>query len=332
MTMSALEWRALVAALWTAAWPLALAMPAAAQQDSKIARVGVLTPEVSDKTPAFLAFRKGLRDLGYVEGKSIVLDFRLAKGHNELLSGFAQELVQIPVDVIVVGGTTAGRAAADITHTIPIVQAAGGDPVAAGLAASLSHPGGNFTGFAIRSDELAGKRLELLRGASPGIRRVTVLLDPSSVVTQTVLGATERAAATLDIQLAKLPVSTPEELAALGPAALAGSNGLVVLPSAMFWNHRATIIALAAAARVPAIYPEREFADDGGLMAYGANIPDTFRRAAGYVDRILRGAKPGDLPIEAVSKFDFIVNLHAARELGLSPSRDFLVGAGEVIE
>jgi putative tryptophan/tyrosine transport system substrate-binding protein len=314
------------------AWPLAAAMPAAAQQGAKIARVGVLTPEESDKTPAFVAFRDGLRDLGYVEGKSIVLDFRLAKGHNERLSGFAKELVQIPVDVIVAGGTTAVRAAAEVTQTIPIVQAAGGDPVTAGLAVSLARPGGNFTGFAIRSDELAGKRLELLKRASPGITRVTVMLDPTSVVTQPALRATERAAATLDIQLAKLPVSTPEELAALGPAVLAGSNGLMVLGSAIFWNHRGTIIALAAAARVPAVYPEREFADDGGLMAYGANIPDTFRRAAGYVDRILRGAKPGDLPIEAISKFDFIINLRTARELGLSPSPDFVIGVGEVIE
>ena len=158
------------------------------------------------------------------------------------------------------------------------------------------------------------------------------MLDPMSVVTQPVLRATEGAAATLDIMLAKLPASTPEELHTLNPAALAGSDALMVLPSAMFWNHRSTIVALAAAARIPAIYPEREYADDGGLMAYGPNVPDTYRRAAGYVDRILRGAKPGDLPIEEASKFDFIVNLRMARQLKLSPSPDFLVGAGEVIE
>lgn len=163
--MRALKWRALVAVFCSAAWPLAAAMPAAAQQAGKIARVGVLSPADSDKTPAAVAFRKTLGELGYVEGKSIVLDFRLAGGHNERLGDLAAELVQIPVDVIVAGGTTAVRAAAGITHNIPIIQAAGGDPVSAGLAASLARPGGNVTGFTIRTDEPSGKRLELLQRA-----------------------------------------------------------------------------------------------------------------------------------------------------------------------
>ena len=189
--MRALKWRALVAVLCSAAWPLAAAMPAAAQQAGKIARVGVLSPADSDKTPAAVAFRKTLQELGYVEGKSIVLDFRLAKGHNERLGDLAAELVQIPVDVIVAGGTTAVRATAGITHSIPIIQAAGGDPVSAGLAASLARPGGNVTGFTIRTDEPSGKRLELLQRAFPNISRVTVMLDPTSVVTQRQLRATE---------------------------------------------------------------------------------------------------------------------------------------------
>lgn len=330
--MRALKWRALVAVLCSAALPLAAAMPAAAQQAGKIARVGVLLPSDSDKNPASIAFRKGLQDLGYVEGKSIILDFRLAGGHNERLGELAAELARIPVDVIVAGGTTAVRAAAGVTRSIPIIQAAGGDPVIAGLAASLARPGGNVTGFTIRTDEPSGKRLELLKRAFPSISRVTVMLDPTSVVTQRQLRATERAAATLGISLTKLPVSTPEELDALGPAALAGSDGLVVLPSALFWSRRATVIKLAAAARLPAIYPEREFADDGGLVAYGANIPDAYRRAAGYVDRILRGTQVGDLPIEEASKFDFVLNLRTAKQLELSPSRDFLVAVDEVIE
>jgi putative tryptophan/tyrosine transport system substrate-binding protein len=315
-----------------AAWPLVAAKQIEAQERTKIPRVGVLTPAESDTTPGFDAFRKGLRDLGYVEGKSIVLDFRFAKGHTDALPRLAAELVQIPVDVIVASGTTAARAAAGITHEIPIVQPAGGDLVTAGLAASLARPGGNVTGFTIRTDEPSGKRLELLRDAFPGIKRVTVMLDPTSVVTPPQLRSTEGAAAHLHIQLAQLPVGTPEELGALGPTALAGSDGLVVLPGAMFYNHRATVVALAAAARIPAIYPSREFADDGGLMAYGPNVSDAYRRAAGYVDRILRGAKPGDLPIQQASMFDFIVNLRTAQELGLSPSPDFLVGVGEVIE
>jgi putative ABC transport system substrate-binding protein len=174
--------------------------------------------------------------------------------------------------------------------------------------------------------------LELLKRAFPSITRVAVILDPTSVVTERQFRATERAAATLGIRLTKLPASTPEELAALDAEALADADGFVVLPSAMFWNRRATIIALAASARKPAIYPEREYAEEGGLASYGANIPDTFRRAAGYVDRILRGAKAGELPIEEASKFDFLVNLRTARELGLSMSPNFLVGVGEVIE
>jgi putative tryptophan/tyrosine transport system substrate-binding protein len=294
-----------------AAWPLAaagsvtLVFPAMAQQPGKVPRVGILTPAENDATPIFDAFRKGLRDLGYVDGKTIVLDFRFAKGHFDSLPGLAAELLRIPVDVIVADGTTAARVVTDITNKIPIVVPAGGDPVALGLAASIARPGGNVTGFSIRVDELSGKRLELLRQAYPNTTRVTVLLDPTITFTQQILRATEKAATTLGIELATLAASTPEELHALGTAVLAGS-GLVVFPGAMFWNHRTSIVALAAAARVPAIYPERDYADVGGLIAYGPNIPDNFRRAAGYVDRILRGAKPADLPIEEASKFGFI--------------------------
>jgi putative tryptophan/tyrosine transport system substrate-binding protein len=315
-----------------AAWPLAGTMPSAAQQSAKIPRVGILSPEESDTTPAFVGFRQGLRDLGYVEGKSIVLDFRLAKGHNERLGDLAAELVQIPVDVIVAGGITAVRAAAGITHKVPIIQAAGGDLVSAGLAASLSRPGGNVTGFTISAEEPSAKRLELLKRAFPKIRRVSVILDPTSVATERMFRATESAAAALDVELRKVPIGTPEELDALNVGALAGSDGLVVLPGAMFWNRRVAIITLAAAARVPAICPEREYAVDGGLAAYGANIPDTFRRAAGYVDRILHGAKPEELPIDAASKFDFVLNLRTAQKLGISLSPDFLAIADQVIE
>src|SRR5262249_7253989 len=195
--------------------------PAVAQQSGKIPRVGILSPEESDTTPAFIAFRKGLQDLGYVEGKSITLDFRLAQGHNERLGELAKELTQIPVDLIVAGGTTAVRAAAGATRHIPIIQGAGGDLVAAGLAASFARPGGNITGFTIRTDEPSGKRLELLKRAVPSITRVAVILDPTSVVTERQFRATERAAATLGIRLTKLPASTPEELAALDAQALA---------------------------------------------------------------------------------------------------------------
>jgi putative ABC transport system substrate-binding protein len=311
---------------------ITVAAPAAAQQSGKIPRVGVLTPAENDATPAFKAFRQGLHELGYVEGRSIVLEFRFAKGHTNALPRLATELVKIPVDVIVADTTTAAKAAQDVSRDVPIVQAVGGDPVRAGMAASLAHPSGNLTGFTIRTDELSAKRLELLKRAFPDITCVTILLDPTNVITQVLLRATEKAAATLAVRLETVAASTPEQLHALSPADLAGCNGFLVLPGAMFWNHRATVVALATAARVPAIYPEREYVEGGGLIGYGPNIPDTFRRSAGYVDRILRGAKPGELPIEEPSKFDFIVNLRAARELGMLPSPDFLIGAGEFIE
>ena len=321
--------REFVAALGSAAaWPLVSAMPAAAQQGSKIARVGVLTPGGSDRTPSVEAFRKALQELGYIEGRSIILDFRFAKGHNEALPRLAAELVKIPVDVIVAGGTTAVQAAAQVTRSIPIIQAAGGDPVSAGLAESLAHPGGNVTGFTIRANEPSGKRVELLKRAFPGITLVTVLLDPTSIATQPQLRATEEVADALGLRLQLLSAGTPEELDALDPAALAGSEGLVVLPNGMFWDRRATIVALAAAARDPS----REFADDGGLIAYGPNVPDAYRRAAYYVDRVLRGAKAGDLPIQEASNFDFVVNLHTARLFKLLPSPDFLVGVTEIID
>jgi putative ABC transport system substrate-binding protein len=222
--------------------------------------------------------------------------------------------------------------ALNVTKTIPVIQAVGGDPVEVGLASDYAHPGGNFSGFSIRSDELAGKRLELLKQGFSTISRVAVLLDPTSVVTPPVLRATEQAATNLKLHMVHVSVSTPEKLGSIGVDDLASSDALVVLPSAMFWHNRGRIVALAAAAGVPAIYPEREYADDGGLISYGPNVPDTFRQAAGYVDRVLRGAHPGDLPIEAASKFDFVLNLRTARKLKLSPSQDFLVLVNEILE
>jgi len=307
-------------------------IPAMAQQPGKVPRVGILTPAENDATPIFDAFRKGLRDLGYVDGKTIVLDFRFAKGNIDALTGLAAELVRIPVDVIVADATPATRAAFDATRTIPIVIGAAGDPVHLGFVASIRRPGGNVTGMTIRGEALSSKRVELLKQAFPRIASVSVLINPKNVSMSLSLSATKEAAGTLGIRFAPLPASTPDELRALSSADLTSSDALTVLPDAMFWNHRATIIALVAAAHLPAIYPEREYADDGGVIAYGPNIPDSFRRAAGYVDRILRGAKPGDLPIDEPAKFDFIVNLRTARALGVAISPDFLSGANEVIE
>jgi ABC-type uncharacterized transport system substrate-binding protein len=301
-------------------------------QQSRLPQVGVLTPANSSDTLVFSGFQDGLRELGYIDGKNILLDYRLAKGHNGLLPALAKELVRIPVDIIVTDGTSAAFAARDATRTIPIVMGAIGDPLGSRLVASIARPGGNITGMSLAHTELSGKRMQLFKQAFPNAVRIAVLINPTDPESELRLRATEKAAAIMGVQLTMLEARGPEELRALEPAALKSMDGLVILATATFWNERLTIIALAAAARIPVIYPEREYADDGGLIAYGTNVPDNFRRAASYVDRILRGTKPGDLPIQQPTKFDFIVNLRTARALGLVPSPGFLVGVGEVIE
>jgi putative tryptophan/tyrosine transport system substrate-binding protein len=311
------------------AWPLA----ARAQQAGKVPRVGILSPAANEAATTLITFRKAIRDLGYVEGETVIIDFRLSKGNLDALPELALQLVHVPVAVIVTDTTSATQAAASATRTIPIVMASsGGDPVALGWAASLNKPGGNVTGALFLSIQLNAKRLQLLRLAFPDIKRVTALFNPTSAIGPPGLRAIEEAAKLLGIAISPLAVSNPDELRALAPATLAGSGGLIVAPDGMFWNYRAVIIALASAARIPALYPEREYADDGGLIAYGANVPDHFRQAAGYVDRILRGEKAGDLPINASSKLDFVVNLRTAHALGLAISPDFQSSANEVIE
>jgi putative tryptophan/tyrosine transport system substrate-binding protein len=300
-------------------------------QQKKLPRVGILTPAASDQTAVFAALRKGFADLGYIDGETMVLDYRFAKGDSEALPKLARELVDAGVDVIMTEGP-ALFAAARATRTIPIVSAAAGDPVVFGLAASLSHPGGNVTGFSIRPAELMGKRLELLKYAFPRVTRVAALTNLKSPSQTESLRRAQQAAGELHLELTTVEADNPDSVRALTPASFAGADGLITVPDAMLWNQRRVIVSLAAAARLPAIYPEREFADDGGLIAYGPNIPDHFRRAAGYVVRILKGAKAGDLPIEESEKFDFVVNMRTARTLGLQPAADFLSGANEVIE
>ena len=311
-----------------ATWPLAVR----AEQPAKVPRVGILSPATNETAATLTAFREGIRDLGYLEGQTIQLDFRLSKGIMDALPALAAELVRIPVNVIVTDSTSGTLVAFAATRTIPIVMGAtGGDPVALGLAKSLSRPGFNVTGTIFLAG-LSDKRLQLLKQAFPAAQRIAVLANPTSAISVSELAKAEMAASRMDLRLVSLAASTPAELRALAPAALSGSDGLLVMADAMFWNNRATIIDLASKARVPAIYPEREYADDGGLIAYGANVPAHFRLAAGYVDRILRGANPGDLPINATSQFDFIVNLRAAHALGLALPPDFVSAANEVIE
>jgi putative tryptophan/tyrosine transport system substrate-binding protein len=311
---------------------LAPVRPCAEQAPLKIPRVGILTAADSDRTPMFDALREGLRDLGYVEGRNVILEFRFARGDRSRALQLAAELVALPVDLIVVEGAPALNEV-DPSGRMPILSPVMMDPVERGFAVSLSRPGGNITGFTLMHTELNAKRLELLRTAFPHISAVTALVNPANPAHKLAFEETETAARSLGLgSVAKAEAESPAALRALRPAVFSGTSAVIVVPEGMFYNYRRDVVALVNAARLPAIYPEREYADDGGLMAYGANASDNFRRAAGYVDRILKGAKPGDLPIQEPVKFDFVVNLKTAQELGLTIPPSILARADEVIE
>ena len=240
----------------------------------------------------------------------------------------------LPVDVIVVEGGGFGAANTEfLSHRIPVVSPVLMDPVERGLAASLARPGGNITGFTLMHTELNGKRLDLLRSAFPQITAVTALVNPSTPSSKLAFEQTETAARSLGLgDVRRVEAESAAALRALRPEVFLGAAAVVVVPDGTFYNFRRDVVALVNAAHLPAIYPEREYADDGGLMAYGTNVPDNFRRAAGYVDRILKGAKPGNLPIQEPVKFDFVVNLKTAKALGLTIPQTMLLLADEVIE
>jgi putative tryptophan/tyrosine transport system substrate-binding protein len=303
----------------------------AQQRQSKIPRVGILSVADSEKAPMFDAFRQRLRDLGYVEGRDIILEFRLARGDLSLGPQLAAELVAVPVDVIVAEGITPN--AIDATDRIPIVVPVMMNPVQRGWASSLARPGGNITGFTLMHTELNAKRLELLRTAFPHITAVTALVNPSAPGHKLSFEQTETAAQSLGLgSIARVEAESAAALRALRPAAFSGASAVVVVPDGVFYTYRRDVVGLVNAAHLPAIYPEREYADDGGLMSYGANVPDNFRRAADYVDRILKGANPADLPIQEPVKFDFVINLKTAKALGLTVPPSILARADEVIE
>ena len=322
---------------WASCW-LVIAISAAgfssatAQQPAKVFRIGILTPAASSSTKAFDAFRDGLGELGYIEGANIKIEYRLAAWDYGRLPAMAADLVRLPVDVIVTDTRRAAEIAQEATQTIPIVAATiGADPVAAGLAASLAHPGGNVTGFTGVGAELSGKRVQLLKDTVPGASRIAALWNPAMPVLT--LRATEEAARTLGLELRTVEVGAPDEITAGFEAAVgAGAEALVVLPDVMFAHERARIIALAAQHRLPAIYEDREYAIDGGLLTYGRDVLEQFRLAAGYVDKILKGAKPADLPIQQPTRFQLVVNLKAAKALGLTIPPAILDLADEVIE
>jgi putative tryptophan/tyrosine transport system substrate-binding protein len=304
--------------------------PAAQQPSGKIPRVAILTGDNNERTRGVDAFREGLRDLGYVEGRNIILEFRFAGGDLAQGRRLVAELVAAPVDVILEEGFTQDATA--VTERIPIVCPALLNPVEQGFALSLARPSRNITGFTLMGTELCGKRLELLRTAFPQITAVSALVNPRNSNAKLAFERTEAAARSVGLEdLRRVEAESAAALRALGPAVFSGAGGEVVLPDGMFYNFHREVVALVNAARLPGIYPEREYAADGGLMAYGANVPDNFRRAADYVDRILKGTKPGDLPFQEPVKFDFVVNLETAKALGLTIPPLLLDRATEII-
>ena len=298
----------------------------------KMPRIGILTAADSEQTPILQAFRKGLAELGYEDGRDVVLEFRLARGDYGDFPRLLSELIRLPVDVILVDGGSAATAAVAATKTIPIVMGTSGDPIASGFAASLARPGGNVTGFSLISTELNVKRLDLLRSAFPNARAMAVLFNPRKPTALMGVRAISAAAHGFGLILTAHEAQSVEALRGLNPRLFESGVPVLVVPDAMFWNNRQAIIDAVQGSGAPALYPEREYADSGGLMSYGPNVPDQFRRAASYVIRILKGEKPGDLSIQQPERFDFVVNLRAARALGVTIPQAILTSADEVIE
>jgi putative tryptophan/tyrosine transport system substrate-binding protein len=308
------------------AWPLA----SRAQQANRQMRVGLLSVAGTFSNSLFQAFVQEMQRLGYDDAR-VSYEFRSAAGDVTRLSRLAAELVGLPVDIIVTDGTPAARAAKEATTQVPIVVATVGDAIASGIVVNLARPGGNITGFSLLSLELSSKRLELLREMVPAVRRIGVLWSQANSPLQ--FTATQAAARVFDIAIESGEAQNADAIAGtIDSVAGRGATGLLVLPDALFWNERKTILARATALRLPAVYPEREYADDGGLIAYGPSVAENFRRAAGYVDRILRGAKPAELPVQQPSKFQLIVNTKSAKAIGLELPSTLLGRADEVIE
>jgi putative ABC transport system substrate-binding protein len=314
-----------------------VAAPFAAEaQPAKVFRIGILgtyPPTAPEFAHLWEAFAQGLRELGYEEGQNLAIERRFVEGKVERLPEVAAELVRLNVSVIVAGGQPPPVAAKRATATIPIVMTNFSDPVGLGLVTSLSRPGGNITGLALLTVELVGKQLQLLKEAVPKVSRVAFLTNPSNPGTALQLRDAETAARSLGLQLQVLEAQRPDELAAAFAAMSRERAGAVLLPGdSLFFYYRTQIADLAIKSRLPALFAPKEFAEAGGLMAYGANIADLYRRAATYVDRILKGANPADLPVEQPTKYDLVINLKTATALGLTIPRSVLQRADQVIE
>jgi putative ABC transport system substrate-binding protein len=308
---------------------------AEAQQPKKVPRIGYLTGGglSADRTEPF---RQGLRELGYVEGKNIVIEWRYAEGKFDRLPDLAAELVRLKVDVIFVGSTPGALAAKKATQITPIVFAGAADPVGSGLVASLARPGGNVTGLSLVPGlEMSGKQMELLKEALPKLTHVTVLADPGNLPTAGFVTEAERTARSLGVKLQVQNVRDANELdGVLSVIKKRRTDALLVIASPMLNSdpQRNRIVSFAASNRLPAMYPYSEFVNAGGLVSYGPNLPDLFRRAATYVDKILKGAKPADLPVEQPTKLELVVNLKAAKQIGLTIPPNVLARADRVIK
>ncbi len=315
-----------------------LAMPVVADaQTVKVARIGMLLsgsgPPPGQSNPLLDAFRGGLRDLGYVEGQNVIIEYRWSEGRDERLSDLVADLVRLNVAVIVTSNTPAVLAAKAATRTIPIVMTSVGDPVGSGVVASLARPGANITGLSLLDADLDGKRLELLKEAVPGLTRVGIVWSPNDPGMTLAFSRVEVAARTLGLFLQSLAVREPDDFPGALRAAGAGrAEALIVTAQPFTQRHRAQILDLVAKHRVPAMYTTRGFVDAGGLMAYGPSPSDLYRRAASYVGRILRGAKPADLPVEQPTTFELVINLKTAKALGLAIPPPLLLRVDQVIE
>jgi putative ABC transport system substrate-binding protein len=313
-----------------AAWPLA----AQAQQPTRVWRIGILEIIArASNAESFNAFRQGLQELGYVEGQNLIFEYRSADGNNGRLPGLASELVRLKVDLIVTRTTVAALAAEKATETIPIVMAASGDPVGFGLVASLARPGGNITRLSSVAAELTGKKVELLKDMIPAIARLSAIFNMTNPFHVLEWSEVEKAARSLGIQPRLLDVRKREDIErAFDAARDQHADALFIGGDTLTQENQTLVVELAASHHLPAIYVFREFVDAGGLIFYGASYPDLYRRAATYVDKVLKGTKPADLPIQQPTKFELVINLKTAKALGLTVPLPLLGRADEVIE
>jgi putative ABC transport system substrate-binding protein len=296
----------------------------------RVYRIGFLSQGQPPK--AFLeALQQGLRERGYVEGRNLIWEFRSTDGSLEQLPRFAEELVRLKVDVILARASSGAMAAKRATTSIPIVFFAVYGPVEIGLVPNLGHPGGNITGVAVNASDMAGKRVQLFKELVPTLKRVAILSHPAHPTSGIQVQGAEDVARTLGVQIEVVPIRGAEDL---GPVikALRGIDGVLHADTPLFVTHRARLVAAVAASRLPAIYPARVFVEAGGLMSYGSNLPDVWGRAAGYVDKILKGAKPGDLPVEQPTTFELVINNRTARAMGLTIPPSLVLRADQIVE